>query len=581
MEILRSWGKMLHKCIRPFSYFVTSCVVLFFYNNCSQPFHIVKSSDILASQEAGFKCTDMNRSSPTQSYLLSKTQYQNTIQDLFGNDILLIAADDISTIFADGRNEDTYARSITISESLVDAYFRVAKTISSAVVASTNFTANVFGVCANQTMPAANCVDTYLNGFATRILRRPLTASERTFANQVMSTPGTYKGNLKALLTHHLISPYFIWRIELGTTQQASTTQINLTAYEVASRLAFYITDSTPDVTLLNAARDGLLMTPVGLQEQVSRLLTSPRGKDKLVKNLLRWSLNENPATVDGLPSELKAGIDTNGLSGAMSDEVRRFVEYIIYDKKGTYKDLLTSKESFASHPGLATIYEHSPYTLARGPQTFGGRRQGLLLRAPALTHSLARTNIIKRGVKFQKRVLCNAIPSPTVDIAGDRENDALTPAEILQVTNRYAVSHQTASPVCMSCHSTINPTGFALESFDSIGRYRQRELKFNMQNQYVRDIATDTTVVFPMGGNISKNVTDAYDLVTELAESPQASGCFIRQSFRYIYEKQETSRDGCQLAEAQKIVFDENKPILDVFASLLTHKFIYKKELF
>ncbi|MBY0385343.1 DUF1592 domain-containing protein, partial [bacterium] len=258
-------------------------MVLFSYNNCSQPFHSVKSSDTLASQEAGFKCTDTNRSSPTQSYLLSKTQYQNTIQDLFGNDILSAASNDISTIFADGRNEDTYARSITISESLVDAYFRAAKTISAAVVANATFTSNVFGACANQATPAANCVDTYLNGFATRILRRPLNTSERSFATQVMSTPGTYKGNLKALLAHHLISPYFIWRIELGTPQQTSTTQISLSGYEVASRLAFYITDSTPDMTLLNAARDGLLLTPLGLQEQVLRLLNSPRGKDKLV----------------------------------------------------------------------------------------------------------------------------------------------------------------------------------------------------------------------------------------------------------------------------------------------------------
>lgn len=558
-------------------FILLSVVTLTTYNNCSKPMHSIGGSNSSLSQQAAFKCTDRNLSSETKNYLLSKNQYINTIQDLFGTGASAAVSAQISTILADSNAIDDHQRLTTISSSQAIAYYDTASALANYIVGNTTQVANVFGACANQATPPATCIDTYLNGFATRILRRPLNSSEIAFAKQIMSTSGTYKENLKAVLTYHLFSPSFLWLLELGT-QNSSGRRLALTPYEVATRLSYLITDSTPDNQLLTSASNGSIMTPLGLQSQVQRLLKTNRGRQKVINNFLRWSLTDTATDITNLPAQLLNGIQTNGLQTAMLSEVKTFADHILYNTNGSLKELVTSKLSFASHPGLAAIYGHTP--MVNSPVVMTERRQGILLRAPAMTTTNTTTSIILRGVHFLNRVLCNEIPPPNVNIANDRSAHVLSAQELLTVTNRAAVTYQTESPVCMSCHRMINPVGFAFEGFDSLGKIRNQELKFDTNNTLVGNlpIHTDTVIPMPSGQNLS--VGDAYDMVSQLADSPELAACLTKNSFRYFYEKRETKEDDCQLQDSFDVIKNDSNSALSAIEKIFNSNAIYYKEL-
>lgn len=549
------------------------------YNNCGQVMRSVEGESSNLSETLSFKCANQNVSSKTKNYVLSKTQYINTIEDLFGSAAITAAAAPISALATDFNDEDNN-RITTISPTQAQAYYDIANTIANYVMANNNRITNLFGSCAIATSPSANCIDTYLNGFAQRILRRPLTAAEITFAKtKVMVTSGTYKENLKALLIYHLISPSFLWPIELGTGTNISHRFI-LTPYEVVSRLSYLITDSTPDAALISSASDGSIMTPLGLQQQVQRLLKTNRGKTKIINSILRWSLADKAEDISSLPSLLLNGLNTTGLQSAMLSEAHMFVDYILYTQNGTLKDLLTSKLSFASHQGLAAIYGHTPIS-GNQPVTVTERRQGILMKAPFYTWSTPRTNIILRGVNFQKRVLCNVIPPPSIDIANNRNALVLTDAELLTVTNRTAITYQTGTPLCMSCHSVINSTGFSFENIDPAGRIRSQEMIFDQTNNFAQALPIHSNTSIPLGGSSGDlSVSDAYDFVTYLSTSPIAAACVTRNIYRGLYEKKEEKEDDCQLEESFNLTKQYQQPLLDSIEKIFTSSSIYYKEL-
>lgn len=570
--------------------FVSLSLVSFaFFNNCSAPMHSENSQATSASQQAAFKCTDRDLSSKTKNYILSKTQYMNTLEDLFGTPALAAITSELSTIADDSYNDDTNERLSTISSAQAIAYYDTAAALANYVISNTTRTQTVFGSCANLASPTATCIDTYINGFARRILRRPLTVipepvgvdaieDEVEFVKKIMSTSGTYKENLKAVLTYHLSSPAFLWLLETGTTSSTGT-RLALTPYEVSTRLAYLLTDSTPDATLTAAAQDSSILTPVGLQTQVQRLLKTTRGKKKVADAIKRWSLTDKVQDVTGLPTSLTTGVSTSGITAAIQSEVQTYIDHIVYQSSGSLKELMTSKLSFANHAGLATIHGHAP-VVGGVPVTMSQRRQGILMRTPFLTWYTPRTNIILRGVAFQKRVLCNEIPSPNVDIVGDRDAHVLTDTDLVTVTNRAAVTYQTDAPVCMRCHSMINPVGFAYESFDSLGRIRTQEMLYDRSGNYVQSVPvhTNTQVPMPDGGSVS--VSDAYDLITTLADSPEIAACVSRNVFRHFYEKKETQQDDCQIQDGFEVAKDPSLPLLNAIEKIFSANSLYYKEL-
>jgi hypothetical protein len=128
-----------------------------------------------------------------------------------------------------------------------------------------------------------------------------------------------------------------------------------------------------------------------------------------------------------------------------------------------------------------------------------------------------------------------------------------------------------------MTCHTTINPTGFAFENFDPFGRIRVSEAIFDSSGKFVRTLPVDTNATIPIGAN-QIPVSDAYDLVSYLATSPDGAACFTKQAYRYLNEKRESADDGCELDKVHKLVMDPNKPVLDALAELIANNSLFVK---
>jgi hypothetical protein len=510
-----------------------------------------------------FPCTDPSARPRAPSYALTKTQYRNIIGDLFGADVVNALEGPLSTLPADLFDGVTHSRLTGISTPKIEAYFNLAKSISSLVTSDRARVTAVFGACAAAAVPAVTCVDSYVTDFARRLLRRPLTMDEVAYARQIAAGSGSYLTNMATLLTVHLMSPAFLWRLEINGTP--------ITSYEVASRISFAAADSAPDAMLMAAAAAGQLETRAQVQAHVRRLLQTTNGKIKVRSNILRWSLQDTVADteLDRLPRALTQGVQTSGLTQAMLDESSAYVDYHLYGKASSFKTLLTSRESFASHPGLAAIYGHAP-AAPGAPAMFAGRRQGLLMRAPFLASSTARTPIIRRGVNLEKLILCNEIPMPPADITNVRNAPVFTADEMLLHTNREVITRQTDSPACLPCHGIINRAGFSFEGFDPLGRARSTEGIFDDGGRLARSLPVDASSDISLRDGSVRPVQDAYDLVAYIASSDEGSACLVRNAHRFLFERRETEQDSCQLQAVNRLMADPGTSMLDAMAALI-----------
>ncbi len=544
------------------------------FNNCGQDFEASNLNSVDGNNlQSNFQCSDTSKTSYSTPYFLSKKQLQNTIEDIFGTDILNEIETSFSTLTSDNFDEDTHKRLTSISAEKIQAYFNIAKSLANSATSNSLRKTQIFGACSNNTNLSSSCLNDFLNNKATQIMRRPPNQTEIDFTQSIASsnTYGNTDEKLRAILMYYLQSPYFILRVELGSNSSNISSNLNLSPYETATRLSYQLTDSTPDIELLTAAKNNNL-SDEQLKYHARRLLLSARGKKKAIESLLHWSLSSQTSDLSNLPESLLEGINTEGLEEAMVDEARKFIEHIVFDKNGRFSELLGSKKSFASHTGLAKIYNHVPVT-GEEPLKFPGTRKGLLMRAPFLTWTGPRTNIIKRGVEFQKRVLCNKIPEPTVDISDDRNSDARSPAEALMHTNRDNIKELTKSPACMGCHSTINPTGFAYEEFDSLGRQRFDEQIFDEQGNFYTSIPVDTTTYIPLPGNGTQLVNNASDLSDYIANSAIGNECLIRNIHRFYNEKKEETEDGCHLNNTFEKLANQKMSIIDVIVNIAVSK--------
>ena len=559
-------------------HFLLMSLTLLFYQNCGNFSSNEQGLEAGSSALSGvqFKCTDDSLASETKSLVLNKTQYINSIQDLFGEAVLQSVTGQLSALSDVVNDLDSFERQSLISSSVVNSYNMLAESISDIVVADLKLREKVFGSCSLQSSPPLSCIENYIDNFSTKILRRPLTETEKTFVRSLANGSGDFKVNFASVLAYHLQSPYFLWRLELGSENSQPDEKINLSQYDIASRISFSATDSIPDEALFLAAKGGELSSLAAIKSHTMRLLKSPRGQKKVSKALNWWAQSDRTADLSQLPSALLNGVTLEGISEAMTSEAEEFVQKTIFVENGSFRDLLTSRVSYAKHPGLAAIYGHAP--ALQGSAQFNNRRQGLLMRAPFLSHNSGRTPLIHRGVHFQKRFLCNTIPSPTVDIADDRESDALSHDELLSTSNREAIAHQTRSSTCMGCHSVINPTGFLFENFDPLGRIRQSEKIFDNDGVFVRDISVITNTEVPLSGGEWATMSDAFDLITYVATSEEGSACVTKNLFRYFNEKKESAQDSCELNRTFELIKDDQRPIIEALTELIANEHIGEK---
>src|SRR5690606_21973023 len=132
-----------------------------------------------------------------------------------------------------------------------------------------------------------SCAKTILATVAKRAFRRPVTDGDIeplfAFYREGVSAGG-FDAGIRLALKRLLVSPEFLFRVERDPEGVAPGSAYEIDAFELASRLSFFLWSSIPDDALLAAAEEGRLRDDAELERQVRRMLADPRA-DAFVEN--------------------------------------------------------------------------------------------------------------------------------------------------------------------------------------------------------------------------------------------------------------------------------------------------------
>ncbi len=239
--------------------------------------------------------------------------------------------------------------------------------------------------------------------------------------------------------------------------------------HAIASRLAYFLTRTTPDAELLKAAEAGKLTNdPQALLEQTQRLLNDQRCRRFVVDFTDAW-LNLRDIDFTSPDRKLFPEFDSF-LQYSMLEETRRYFEALI-DENLPVRNLVTSdfamlNNRLAKHYGIDQV-DHAEVKRVALPKE--SVRGGLLSQASILKVSANGTNTspVIRGVWVMERILGQTPPPPPAGIPGV-EPDIRGASTLRELLDKHR-----DLDTCRSCHSMIDPPGFALESFDPIGGWR------------------------------------------------------------------------------------------------------------
>jgi hypothetical protein len=240
--------------------------------------------------------------------------------------------------------------------------------------------------------------------------------------------------------------------------------------HSLATRLSYWLHNSPPDAELLAAARDGTLAQPAVFQAQIDRLLADPRSDRFITDFTDQWL---ELARIDETTPDAELYPEFSYLlQEGMVAETRAFVRELIA-KDLPIKTLATADFAMLT----ARLAEHYGVPGVEGAEVrrvavpAGSHRGGLLSQAAILklTANGTVTSPVKRGVWVLDRLLADPPPPPPPSVP------AVDPDTRGATTIREQLALHRKSAACATCHVKIDPAGFAMESFDPIGGYRDR----------------------------------------------------------------------------------------------------------
>ena len=286
-----------------------------------------------------------------------------------------------------------------------------------------------------------------------------------------------------------LVSPHFLFRIE---PPGPGPNPRRATGLELASRLSFFLWSSIPDDELLAAATSGRLRTRADIAREVRRMLADPKAWALTANFASQWL--ELRSLTFHRPTE-PASLDYDEpLRDALQQETELFFDHVLrHDRPVT--ELIDANYTFLNKR-LADHYEvtgiqHTDLRRVRLPVT--SLRGGLLGHGSLLTITSHpdRTSPVLRG----KWVLANLLGTPPSPPPPDVPDLDVGKPGTKAPTLRERLREHRDNPACAACHDAIDPPGFALENFDSIGRYRDRDASWN---------AIDSAAVLPDGTRVN-----------------------------------------------------------------------------
>ena len=319
------------------------------------------------------------------------------------------------------------------------------------------------------------CATKILSRVTRLAYRRPVTSRDVQTLVEFFDDgrrDGTFDAGIQFALERMLVDPDFLLRIHRESTLQASQTAYRLDGIELASRLSFFLWSSIPDDRLLALAERGQLTNPSILVAEVRRMLADPRATETLVDDFAAQWLNLRRVEEVVVDQDRYPNYDLSLLQ-AFQRETELFVGSTIREDRSVVEllnaDYTFVNERLARHYGIPRVYgsRFRRVTLPDLDQRGGLLGQGALL---ATTSYPDRTSPVLRGKWLLNNIFGLPVPPPPPGV--DTNLAEIKPgAPPSSIRERLAEHRQ--NPSCNSCHSVIDPLGFALENFDVIGGWR------------------------------------------------------------------------------------------------------------
>ena len=385
--------------------------------------------------------------------------------------------------------------------------------------------------------------------------------------------------SLATLLEVMLMSPKFLYRVELGSGQKAQGGARGLTDVEVASRLAVLMWGRGPDEALRQAAEAGELHTPEQVRAQVDRIWQTEEGRYGIQNFLHQW------LELDGSRKGRKYDIYDSDpkergleLRGKNDQELERIVQHFFDQEDApTLKTLLTSTQTVL-HDDLAQLYGLSPmgeddfYLAQLDPK----QRSGILTRASwMLSQSQSRAiSPTFRGLFIMNRLLCNTLPPPPDTLNTNvPENKRLSPRADFE-------AKVTTNPDCAGCHTQFDYFGYALDNYDYYGRWRTNYKDYNHEGD---DFPIDAKVTVTVDAT-AHEVDGAVELMEVLGQSQQVRQCAVHHWFAYTMGRtpqvdwaSKKGGDYCTMTTLQDTFEKSGGDLRDLLtATVLSDAFLY-----
>jgi hypothetical protein len=460
---------------------------------------------------------------------LTNSQYNNTVRDLLGDQTA--PADQFPPEdFVTGFKNQYDAQNL--SPLLEEAYSAAAEKLAQNVFR--NGDAHRLVPCD----PGPACRDRFVKEFGRKAFRRPLDEGERRRYVSLFKRETGFLAGAQLVVEAMLQSPNFLFRLD-------ETTNPAWKSYAAASRLSYSLWDSMPDTALMDAAARGELSSPSQIEAAARRMLRDPRAHqavDEYVSEWLRFDRILNSSR-----ERRRYPKFSRETAVAMTEEARLFISDLVWNDRN-FMDAFSANYGFVN-ADLASIYgvPAPAQDFARVIFSPQSERAGLLGQALFLSLSAKPedTSLTGRGLFVREQFLCQHVPPPPAGV-----NTNLAPStETHPQTNRERMSEHATNQVCATCHNLIDPIGVGFEKFDAVGA-RRDEYKLFFYGGHGGahkppksvDLAMDTKGW--VAGIPDSNFSSPRDLGAILAKTPMCQECMVKQYFRYITGRMETTAD-------------------------------------
>lgn len=421
--------------------------------------------------------------------ILSNEEIKNSINQALGIDVSLIVRD-LPNRNAGTKFDNAMARG-PMSPNLVENWADLSIAIAKAFVENTM----AFTQIVKCDKSDRACSDSIVDGVALGLWRSPATEADKELLFKLFGTAnGVFAEAAQRVVAGILLDPRFLYKLDSSNTD-------NVSAYELASRMSYFLWRSAPDKLLLAKAADASLLDPEVRSKEFDRMIAMPEAEKAFRRYMTEWLALGN---LDNLAITGET-IDAGALRKEVLDRL--------------------SAEIFQTSADVRTAFGMGKDNVFTMPGFLGS------LSVSALT------NPVKRGIYFSSRILCRQVPRPPAD-AGAFKVETLKP----DTTPRQRLALHTTQASCAICHASVDPIGLGLETFDSLGRDR---------SVYDFKAVIDPKGTMKLDGKFFA-FEDARSLVNAIGSSEDFTACMTVTLTEFALGSGPESVNSCELSQTQ-----------------------------